>query len=58
MTRNERNIKLIGDGIKQGFKEIGFDLTDRERLIISMTIKGTIVFIDQLIGRSKINDEG
>ena len=53
---DENIFKPISEGIQDGFKEIGFDLSDREKKIIYLTVKSTVVIVESFI-RSEIENE-
>ena len=46
---DENIFKPISEGIQDGFKEIGFDLSDREKKIIYLTVKSTVVIVESFI---------
>ena len=55
---DENIFKPISEGIQDGFKEIGFDLSDREKKIIYLTVKSTVVIVESFIRSAIENEKG
>jgi hypothetical protein len=46
---SEKDIfKAISEGIQDGFKDIGFELNDREKKIIHMTTVAAITIVERI----------
>jgi hypothetical protein len=46
---DENFFKPISEGIEVGFQEIGYDLSDREKKLISLTVKATVLIVERFL---------
>lgn len=44
----ENSLRAIIDGIRDGLEEIGFELSDREKKFIAMTVRSTVRVIEKV----------